>query len=187
MAALLDVLPRTAAYADDGRLGVGGCGLADVAEEFGTPVFVIDEQGLRDTAREYVDAFRSRHAAALAAGVGTIVIDGPDDVDRLERLAPARQAVLLRINPAVPGVTHAAMDTGSADSKFGVSLDCAPALLERIAAVPGLDLRGLHVHYSLLNNYNGTRRPPVVFARGGDARLEVRREEYRDLLARDVL
>jgi diaminopimelate decarboxylase len=40
--------------------------------------------------------------------------------------------------------------------------------------------------YSPLNNYNGTRRPPVVFARGGDARLAVRREKYRDLLARDV-
>ena len=33
--------------------------------------------------------------------------------------------------------------------------------------------------YSLLNNYNGTRKPPVVFARDGDARLAVRREEYR--------
>jgi diaminopimelate decarboxylase len=41
--------------------------------------------------------------------------------------------------------------------------------------------------YSLLNNYNGTRKPPVVFARAGDARLAVRREEYRDLLSRDVL
>ena len=75
-----------------------------------------------------------------------IVIDGPDDVDRLERLAPARQAVLVRINPAVPGVTHAAMDTGSPEAKFGVALDAAPALLDRIAAIPGLDLRGLHVH-----------------------------------------
>ena len=31
--------------------------------------------------------------------------------------------------------------------------------------------------YSLLNNYNGTRKPPVVFARDGDARLAVRRED----------
>ena len=207
MSSLFDVLPRTAATAGDGRLGVGGCALADVAAEFGTPVFVIDEQGLRDTAREYVAAFAARHAgthvhfaskafpcapvlrvlaeegmgcdvasageltialaagfdpaeillhgnakgdedigAALDAGVGMIVIDGPDDVDRLERLASTRQAVLVRINPAVPGVTHAAMDTGSAEAKFGVSLDAAPALLDRIAAIPALDLRGLHVH-----------------------------------------
>jgi diaminopimelate decarboxylase len=58
---LFDVLPRTAAPGVDGRLAVGGCALADVAAEFGTPAFVADEQGLRDTAREYVDAFRAPH------------------------------------------------------------------------------------------------------------------------------
>jgi diaminopimelate decarboxylase len=41
--------------------------------------------------------------------------------------------------------------------------------------------------YSLQNNYNGTRRPPVVLVRDGAARLAVRREEFSDLLARDVL
>ena len=40
--------------------------------------------------------------------------------------------------------------------------------------------------YTMGNNYNGTRRIPVVFARDGDARLVVRRETWDDLLARDV-
>jgi diaminopimelate decarboxylase len=40
--------------------------------------------------------------------------------------------------------------------------------------------------YSLQNNYNGTRRPPVVLCRDGDARLVVRRETFADLLARDL-
>jgi diaminopimelate decarboxylase len=206
-AALDAVLPRTAGRADDGRLTVGGCALADVAAEFGTPALVFDEQGLRDTAREYLEAFRGRHpntevhfaskalpcapvtrvlaqeglgcdvasagelAIALAAGfdpehillhgnaksdedideavsagVGLIVIDNADDVDRLERLSPAHQRVLVRINPAVPGKTHASIDTGSAEAKFGVSLQDAPALLDRIDRVPGLVLLGLHVH-----------------------------------------
>jgi diaminopimelate decarboxylase len=204
---LFDVLPATAARDGDGRLTIGGCALADVAREFGTAAFVVDEDGLRARAREYRAEFDARHpgtdvhfaskalpcapvtrilaeeglgcdvasagelaialaagfdpehvllhgnaksdrdiGGALAAGVGVIVIDGPDDVDRLERLAPDRQRVLLRINPAVPGVTHAAMDTGSPEAKFGVALEAAPALLERIAAVPGLQLDGLHVH-----------------------------------------
>jgi diaminopimelate decarboxylase len=203
----VSVLPRTAARLPDGRLAVGGCALADVAAEHGTPVFVADAEGLRATAREYVAAFAARHAgtsvhfaakalpcapvmrllaaegigcdvasagelaialaagfdparvllhgnakrdadleAALAAGVGLIVIDGPDDVDRLARLAPTGQAVLLRVNPGVPGRTHAAMDTGAAGSKFGVALADAPALLDRIAGTAGLELRGLHVH-----------------------------------------
>jgi diaminopimelate decarboxylase len=40
--------------------------------------------------------------------------------------------------------------------------------------------------YAMANNYNGVPRPPVVFARGGDARLVVRRETVEDLVARDV-
>jgi diaminopimelate decarboxylase len=40
--------------------------------------------------------------------------------------------------------------------------------------------------YTMANNYNGTRRIPVVFARDGDERLVVRRETWDDLLARDV-
>ena len=58
---LLDVLPPTAAHADDGRLTVGGCALADVAAEFGTPALVFDEQGLRERAREYRAAFTALH------------------------------------------------------------------------------------------------------------------------------
>jgi diaminopimelate decarboxylase len=40
--------------------------------------------------------------------------------------------------------------------------------------------------YSLSNNCNGARRPPVVICRDGDARLAVRRERFEDLLARYV-
>jgi diaminopimelate decarboxylase len=59
-----DVLPRTAQPGADGRLTVGGCALADLAAEFGTPALVFDEQGLRDTAREYLSAFGARHRDA---------------------------------------------------------------------------------------------------------------------------
>jgi diaminopimelate decarboxylase len=41
--------------------------------------------------------------------------------------------------------------------------------------------------YSLMNNYNGARRPPVVVVRDGEARIAVRRERMSDLLARSVL
>ena len=40
--------------------------------------------------------------------------------------------------------------------------------------------------YTLTSNYNGARRPPVVFCRDGAPRLVVRRETYADFLARDV-
>ncbi len=40
--------------------------------------------------------------------------------------------------------------------------------------------------HAMANNYNGVLRPPVVFAKDGDARVVVRRETYEDLVARDV-
>jgi len=40
--------------------------------------------------------------------------------------------------------------------------------------------------HAMASNYNGVRRPPIVFCRGGEARLVLRRETYEDLGARDV-
>ncbi len=83
---------------------------------------------------------------ALEAGVGTIVIDNADEVDRLAALRPRDQAVLLRVAPGVRPGTHASISTGQADSKFGVSVAEAPALIERVGEIDGLRLVGLHVH-----------------------------------------
>ncbi len=88
-------------------------------------------------------------AAALAAGVGHIVIDNHGDIDRLERLtaaAPQRQPVLIRVTPGVSGETHEKISTGQADSKFGIGLDEAPAAIDRVRTLPGVELRGLHLH-----------------------------------------
>jgi diaminopimelate decarboxylase len=85
--------------------------------------------------------------AALQAGVGCIVLDNTDDLDRLEALAPDPPVrVLLRVNPDVSGPTHASISTGQADSKFGVPLADAPAVIARCAASPAVVLDGLHVH-----------------------------------------
>jgi diaminopimelate decarboxylase len=39
--------------------------------------------------------------------------------------------------------------------------------------------------HSMASNYNGVRRPPVIFCRGGKSRVVVRRETLDDLLSRD--
>src|SRR3954470_2097935 len=57
---LFDVLPATAATGADGRLTIGGCALADLAREFGTPAVVVDEDGLRARAREDLTEFGAR-------------------------------------------------------------------------------------------------------------------------------
>jgi diaminopimelate decarboxylase len=85
---------------------------------------------------------------ALAAGVGTIVVDSFDDLERLERLvAPgARRRVLIRVMPGVETDTHAKIATGHADVKFGMGLDDAAAALERIGSGDRLAAAGLHMH-----------------------------------------
>ena len=51
------LLPESAALADDGWLTIGGCHLGALVEEFGTPLFVYDEDHLRGRCREAVAAF----------------------------------------------------------------------------------------------------------------------------------
>jgi diaminopimelate decarboxylase len=51
------LLPETAAVAPDGALSIGGVALADLAAEWGTPLFVYDEAHLRARCREAVSAF----------------------------------------------------------------------------------------------------------------------------------
>lgn len=47
------VWPLTARVDDLGRLGVGGLALTDVADEFGTPAYVLDERDFRSRMRRY--------------------------------------------------------------------------------------------------------------------------------------
>jgi diaminopimelate decarboxylase len=84
--------------------------------------------------------------AALDARISYIVVDGFDDIDRLERLALRRTPVLLRVSPGVESATHAALATGGKQSKFGVPVEQVPQAVARMRAVPAIDLRGLHVH-----------------------------------------
>ena len=177
------LLPDTAAVGDDGWLRIGGCSLRDLAAEFGTPLFVYDEEHVRARCREAVAAFGQGRAIyatkaflcramarlaydegmrldvategelhvalaagvpasalvmhgnnksvtelrrAIAEGVGHIVVDSFDEMDRLDALAGDGVGgvpdVLLRITPGVHAHTHEYIATGQDDSKFGFNL-----------------------------------------------------------------
>ena len=53
-----ELFPVTAT-ADDGSLRIGGCEVTVLCEEFGTPLYVYDEETLRGMCREFVDQFRA--------------------------------------------------------------------------------------------------------------------------------
>ena len=201
------LLPDTAEIGPDGNTAVGGCDLVDLANQWGTPLFVYDEDHLRSRCREAVAAFgggvayaskaflcsamaRLAHeeglqldvatggelflarragvpgnrlvlhgnnksdaelAMAVDEGVGRIVIDSFDELDRLEALHSATGVVprvLLRVTPGVEVHTHEFIATGQDDSKFGFTVKggLADSAVRRASMSTAVDLVGLHAH-----------------------------------------
>jgi len=85
---------------------------------------------------------------AVDNGIGLVVVDGPDDVDRLEAIVPAgrTQDVLVRVIPGITADTHAHVLTGHEGSKFGLAPAAATELIQRIDHSPRLRMRGVHAH-----------------------------------------
>jgi diaminopimelate decarboxylase len=206
---LVGLFPPETRIDGDGTLMIGGCRLDDVAEQFGTPAIVVSEEALRQRARDYLAAFRSRWQRcdvafasksfpctavqrvmveeglhldvagggeiltaikagadpanlvlhgnaksdeelelAVERGIGLVVVDNFDDIDRLERIVPAgrQQPCLVRVIPGVEASTHASQATGHAGSKFGLMPDDACEAIVRIERSAKMRLDGVHTH-----------------------------------------
>lgn len=202
------LLPATASTDERGRLRIGGRDVEELAQEFGTPLFVYDEEDVRARARRYVEAFGAGNVSyagkaflcralvqvlreegleldvasggelqvgldggmpassmlfhgnnkseaeltrALAVGVGRIVVDSFDELDRIEAIVAtgaSAPTVLLRVTPGIDAHTHVAIATGVEDTKFGFSI-AAGAALEAVARAQesaAIRLQGLHCH-----------------------------------------
>ncbi len=85
---------------------------------------------------------------AVRSGVGTVVVDNLDDIDRLEAAVPpsGEQGCLVRVIPGVRASTHAAHATGHEGSKFGLLPGAAKEAIARIEASDRLRMLGLHTH-----------------------------------------
>ncbi len=64
---LSHVLPLTAGVSEAGRLMLGGCDTVELARDFGTPLYVFDEETLRGQCRAFIGAFRSRYPETSVA------------------------------------------------------------------------------------------------------------------------
>ncbi len=87
----------------------------------------------------------------LEAGVGRVVIDSFEEIERLSRLAVElghTQQVLIRVTPGIEADTHDFIKTGAEDSKFGFGLNQGLAMeaVKRVLAAEGLDFAGVHMH-----------------------------------------
>ena len=85
-------------------------------------------------------------AAALEARIGYIVVDGFDDIDRINRLATHPAPVLLRVSPGIESKTHLALATGGKSAKFGVPVEHVPEALAKMNTSPMIEMHGLHAH-----------------------------------------
>lgn len=88
---------------------------------------------------------------ALEEGLGTFVIDSPEDFDLVERVTRdlgKGARTLLRINPGIEASTHKYIQTTTDDSKFGMSSKDPRTmdLLKRMAQSENLDFGGVHCH-----------------------------------------
>ncbi|MFD4467716.1 diaminopimelate decarboxylase [Rhodococcus sp. NPDC058505] len=203
------VWPRGAARGADGVVRLAGVPVTDLAERYGTPLFVIDEDDFRSRCRDMARAFggadRVHYAskaflsaeiarwvadeglsmdvasggelavalhggfpaeritmhgnnksvaelrAAVSAGVGHIVLDSMQEIDRLDAVAAdlgVVQDVLIRITVGVEAHTHEFIATAHEDQKFGFSLSggAARGAVRRVFETGNLRLVGLHSH-----------------------------------------
>jgi diaminopimelate decarboxylase len=92
---------------------------------------------------------------AVEEGIGHVVLDSFDEIDRLVPLAEARVAgggtpvpVLVRATVGIEAHTHEFIATAHEDQKFGFSLATGDALTAAVRVIrePALRLTGLHSH-----------------------------------------
>ena len=201
------LLPDNTSVADDGMAIFGGVRTDDLVTQFGTPLFVYDEDHIRKRCQEAVKAFpdgvsyaskaflckaiaklvheegmgldvatigeayialqsgvpasdltlhgnnKSMEELRYAAdnGIGKVVIDSFDEIDRIEHLyATTKKPIkaLVRVTPGVEAYTHKYVTTGQVDSKFGFTVQNGQAgkAIERARSSGAIDLIGLHAH-----------------------------------------
>ncbi len=192
----------------DGVLTVAGESATDLAAEFGTPAYIVDEDDFRRRARNFKEAFPdadvfyagkaflcvaaarwiaeeglnldvctggelavairaefpperiglhgnnksvSELRRALEIGVGRIIIDSVEEIERLGALAAelgVTAPVMIRVTAGVEAHTHEYISTSHEDQKFGFSISGGDAFdaVRRVLAYPGLKMLGLHSH-----------------------------------------
>jgi len=192
----------------DGQISLNGLTVGELAEQVGTPAYIMDEDDLRARARQFKQAFAGwdvfyagksflcttvarwvseeglgidvstggelavalragvdpamlgQHGnnkdddellLGLRAGVGRIIVDSLNEIERIERLCEEHDLtarVLVRVTTGVEAHTHEYIATAHEDQKFGFSITGGQALmgLVRCQASPRIELLGIHSH-----------------------------------------
>lgn len=194
--------------APDDRFVLDASLARQLADQFGTPLYVLDEAHFRGRIRAYREAFQAAYPAcelsyaskanstlavlaiahqegcvidvasegeleaalragvpaaqchlhgnnktleeiarAVEVGVGQIIVDNLEEIERLSLFRANLPPLVLRLAPGVDPKTHAKISTGQADTKFGFGLadGSAEAAVRRMLDL-GLAPIGFHCH-----------------------------------------
>ncbi len=163
-----NLAPVSAELDDQGRLMVGGCRLSELAERYGTPLYVLDELSIRASAQEYREALKrhypgdslavyaSKAHSSLALtglvaseGLGLDAVSAGELLTALDGGMPPERMVLHGNNKSVEELalaySHGVMVV--ADNQH--DLDCLAALVPKGGAPVRLMLRftpGIECH-----------------------------------------
>ncbi len=206
------IWPLNTSLNQHGEMVFAGVPTSALVQEFGTPLFVIDELDVKEHIKQYVNAYSDAPmpvkihyaskafasadvlrwmvegglgvdvatggelALALAAGipaelivmhgnnksmeeiergitagVGAIVIDSFDEIERLNRICKSLNKnvdVFIRLTVGVEAHTHEAISTAHEDQKFGLSIfsGAAEHAAVEVNSSPYLNLLGFHSH-----------------------------------------
>ena len=171
------LLPDTAVIGADGAMSIGGCSLPDVAKQFGTPVFVYDEEHLRARCHEAVAAFGEQRViyatkaffttamAKLANDEGLLldVATGGELFVALHAGVPASSCVMHGNNKSVDelrmaieaGVRHIVVDNfDELDRLDALHAQGLPAPRVQLRITPGVSV---HTHEYIATGQNDSK------------------------------
>ncbi len=197
----------------DGHLHFAGYDTVKLADKYGTPLYLIDEEHIRKMCRIYVESmkeafdsysmplFASKSLSfkkiyniidsegmgadvasigelftalqadfpaekvmfhgnnktdsditfAITHGVGCFVCDNREELTSIDNIAGQfgiKQRIMIRVTPGIDPHTHAKINTGRIDSKFGAAIEThqAEELTAYALSLKNIDLRGFHCH-----------------------------------------
>jgi len=92
---------------------------------------------------------REELSQGLDAGIGQFNLELEEEgvvLAALARSLGTTASATLRVNPDVDAGTHAKISTGKKENKFGVAIDSAIDIFDRLSKHEGLNLRGVAIH-----------------------------------------
>lgn len=92
---------------------------------------------------------RAEIAEAITSGIRMFNVESEAEAEAIAAVASKlkrKARIAVRVNPDVDASTHHYISTGKKENKFGIAFDVSRKIFRKLAALPGLEVTGLHCH-----------------------------------------